>query len=139
MSLSCMQLSVVNVFALSNSKEIADSEYTVKGGFVLAQDRSGDIFVKKYKGSGGAVTIPADAVYIADDAFRDNQKITSVTIPKTCFGGIGDRAFTGCSNLKTLDVKGNLDYIGESAFFGCISLTKVLFRGDICTNETYGG
>lgn len=138
MALGCVPLSAVTVSALSISAEIADSQYTAKGGFVLAQDRSGDIFVKGYKGSGGAITIPADAVYIADDAFRDNQKITSVTIPKTCFGGIGDRAFTGCSNLKTLDVKGNLDYIGESAFFGCISLTKVIFRGDICTNETYG-
>lgn len=138
MSFSCLPLSAVTVSALAPSKEIADSEYTVKGGFVLAQDKSGDVFLKKYKGSGGAVTIPSDAVYIADDAFRDNQKITSVTIPTTCYGGIGDRAFTGCSNLKTLDVKGNLEYIGKSAFFGCINLSKVTFRGDVCTNETYG-
>ncbi|MGN0604253.1 MAG: fibronectin type III domain-containing protein [Oscillospiraceae bacterium] len=138
MAIGCAEFSAVTVSALPTSAEIADSEYTVKGGFVLAKDRSGDLFVKDYKGSGGDITIPADAVYIADDAFRDNQKITSVVIPKTCFGGIGDRAFTGCSKLKSLDVKGNLDYIGESAFFGCISLSKVIFRGDICTNETYG-
>lgn len=138
MSLGCMQLSTITVSALSNSSEIKNSEYTVKGGFVLAEDKAGDLFVKKYTGKGGAITIPEDAVYIADDAFRDNQTITSVVVPKTCYGGIGDRAFTGCSKLKTLDVKGNLDYIGESAFFGCISLSKVVIRGDVCTNETYG-
>lgn len=134
-SLGCVQFSA---FALPPSREIDDSEYTARGGFVMAQDKSGDVFVKDYIGSGGAITIPDTAVYIADDAFRDNQTITSVVIPDTCYGGIGDRAFTGCSNIKKLDVKGNIGYIGESAFFGCINLSQVIFRGDVCTNETYG-
>lgn len=138
MAFGAMGASAVTSSALNGAKVISNSEYTVKGGFVMAKDKEGDIFVKSYKGKGGAITIPEDAVYIADGAFSGKKSITSVTVPKTCWGGIGNGAFSGCVNLKTLDVKGDIECVGENAFFGCISLKTVIFRGDVCESEIYG-
>lgn len=128
----------LNASALNGASVVSDSEYTVKGGFVMAKDKQGDLFVSDYKGSGGAITIPSDAVYIADGAFSGDKSITSVTIPSTCWGGIGSNAFACCVNLRSVDVRGDIECVGERAFFGCVNLKTVVFRGDVCESEIYG-
>ena len=47
---------------------------------------------------------------------------------------IGENAFYGCENLKTITIGKDVAKIGESAFFACISLTSI----DVLeTNKTY--
>ena len=55
---------------------------------------------------------------IANGAFKNNKKLTSVTIGANVTS-IGTNVFTGCGNLKTITIKGkSLKKIGANAFKG---------------------
>lgn len=84
---------------------------------------------------------------IAEDAFKNNKKITSVTIGSnvttignSAFYGckkvkkvtigkgvttIGANAFSGCSKLKTLSMGSGIIIIGDKAFYKCTTLNRV--------------
>ena len=101
------------------------------------------------------VTIPASVTVdgvaykvtkIADNAFKGNKKLTTVTIGsnvtsigKNAFSGctsltkatigknvtsIGSKAFYKCTKLKSITIPSKVKTIGSSAFYGCTSLTK---------------
>ena len=70
------------------------------------------------------LTIPAAVTYngknypvteIKGSAFKNNTKITSVTINNS-IKVIGDEAFKGCSSLVTVTMPATLDSIGQQAF-----------------------
>ncbi len=67
-------------------------------------------------------------VHVAENAFKDNTTITSVTI-----GGaaeIGASAFEGCTSLTSVTIQHSGDHIttsiGADAFKGCTSLTEIM-------------
>ena len=76
--------------------------------------------------------IPVKA--IADNAFYDNDTITSITIPNSVTS-IGDSAFGSCSNLTTVAISKNsqLTTIGEGAFSGCIYLASIYIPNSVAT------
>lgn len=43
---------------------------------------------------------------------------------------LGDKAFSGCSNLKTITLPGSVEYIGKGAFNGCSTLDSLLVDCD---------
>ncbi|MGN0814211.1 MAG: leucine-rich repeat protein [Candidatus Coproplasma sp.] len=110
-----------------------------------------------YHGSGGDVKIPDDMniMIIGEEAFKDNENITSIIIPKTVTQ-IEERAFKNCKNLEyvyfvqkdALEIAdADLSLILRSAFEGCtklkvvdlsnvktITLDKYVFSG--CTSLT---
>jgi hypothetical protein len=57
------------------------------------------------------------------------QTGTSYTIPDSVFS-IGDSAFSGCSSLTRVTIPSSVTNIGDSAFAGCSSLTSVSFQGN---------
>lgn len=61
---------------------------------------------------------------IAKNAFRDNKKLTKVTIGSNIIT-IGDNAFRGCANLKTVVIGKNVETIGNKAFYKCTSLATI--------------
>ena len=61
---------------------------------------------------------------IAADAFKNNKKLTKVTMPKN-IKVIGKNAFQNCSALKTVTIGSSVTTIGDGAFQGCSRLTKV--------------
>ena len=72
----------------------------------------------------GEVTIDATVVIngqtyrvtaIADNAFKENQSITSVTIPDG-INTIGDNAFNGCLGLIVINIGKDVQTIGNKAF-----------------------
>ncbi len=90
-----------------------------------------------YHGLGGEVVIPDDKniIYIGEEAFKDNEDITSIVIPKTV-QYIQERAFWNCTNLESvyfiskdkLEIAdSDLSIIYRNAFKGCTSLTTVDF------------
>lgn len=110
------------------------AEYYKKvNGFVLSKDADGDIYVSDYEGKGGNITIPKEATYIGEQAFKDNTSIKSVTFPEgTTAYGIMREAFLCCTNLESVTFEGDVghkeyDGIGARAFAFCHSLKKVNF------------
>ncbi len=71
---------------------------------------------------------------IDEDAFKNNSKIRSITIPSSVTT-IGSSAFSGCSNLITVTISENsqLTSIGSSAFNGCSSLTSIYIPDSVTT------
>ena len=86
--------------------------------------------------------------YIADEAFQ-NATFKKLTIPQGVIqiigneafvgssieevsawsGVIGNRAFKGCTNLKSITL--NTRQIGTECFYGCNSLTSIKFPADV--------
>jgi hypothetical protein len=73
---------------------------------------------------------------IGMNAFSENTKVTSVTIPSTV-RSIDYHAFGGCTNLKSVTISKNaeLNSIGELAFSGCTSLKEIYINAE--TVEEY--
>jgi len=62
---------------------------------------------------------------IAANAFKNNKKLTKVTIPKG-IKTIGANAFAGCKNLKTIVVKSTtITKVGKNAFKGINPKAKI--------------
>ena len=86
----------------------------------------GKATITAYIGSETTLAIPsvlegATVTAIADNAFKSNTKLTSVTLPKTVTS-IGASAFEGCTALKTVTLSDNVSTIGRAAFKNCTSL-----------------
>jgi hypothetical protein len=86
------------------------------------------VVITKYKGQGGAVTIPTaiggkPVIGWSRAAFNGNRRLTSVTIPEG-FTYIGDYSF-GDSGLTSVTIPTSVTYIGKSAFLrsGLTSVT----------------
>jgi flagellar basal body rod protein FlgG len=97
--------------------------------------RVSNFTLDKYHGDGGVVKIPDDKniMYIGEEAFKDNDNITTIIIPKTVVQ-IHPRAFKNCSALEYVyfidDTRltvpeSALSLIYEQAFFNCPKLKKV--------------
>ena len=82
---------------------------------------------------------------IAEDAFKDEAALQSVTIPETVTT-IGSSAFEGCSSLTSVSIPAGVTTIESSTFAGCTNLTTVEVKGEVteiaadafngCTNLT---
>ena len=73
----------------------------------------------------GDIVIPATinslpVIWIYDQAFCNQNQITSITLPDVQI--IGNRAFQSCYRLVTVNVGAALQIIGTAAFFDCEQL-----------------
>ena len=80
--------------------------YTIpKKGFVnMSNTNDFDMnlnILQRYRGKGGDITLPNNVRIIAHSVFKDNLKLTSVTIPKNV-QKVGDYAFYKCTNLEAV-------------------------------------
>ena len=76
-------------------------------------------------------------VEIADNAFYRSEDLRTVTIPASV-KRIGVSAFGDCEKLNTLRFEeGGSCTIGESAFQGCVLLSKVEFNNSVVSVEDY--
>ena len=69
---------------------------------------------------------------IAADAFKDNQDITSLTIPEG-ITTIGNNAFSGCVGLKVINIGKDVHSIGSKAFANVRTASAVRTRSDEST------
>ena len=67
--------------------------------------------------------------YILNSAFLDDQKIKHITLNKSLIQ-IGEYAFDGCINLKSIRIKENhnLKVILDNAFDNCMSLSNIYLK-----------
>lgn len=89
----------------------------------------------KNKGKGTSVKIPASVkingitykvTSIAANAFKNNKKITKVTIGGNVTS-VGQYAFSGCTKLKTVSLGSKVASIGTRSFFKCTKLAQIVF------------
>ena len=95
--------------------EIEGIKYEVSGNdvsIIEADDTSGDVKIS-------STVVINDKTYtvtsIANGAFKNNTKMTSVTIPNSVTS-IGDNAFNGCSKLSEISIGSAVTTIGSKAF-----------------------
>lgn len=58
-------------------------------------------------------------------AFEGDKKLKTVKINSKKLKNIGDLSFSGCSNLKKINIPSTVKIIGEGAFWQCKSLKKI--------------
>ncbi len=121
----------------------ATASFTVQDPFTVS-----NMSLTKYNGTGGVVVIPDDENirYIGEGAFKDNETVTTVIIPKTVTQ-IDKFAFQNCVNLENVYfisdtpqeiADAELTMILRYAFIGCTSLKKVdLSNVKIITVDKY--
>lgn len=92
----------------------------------------------------GMVTIPAKAkvdgvsyrvTSIADNAFKNNKKITKVVIGNNIVS-IGKNAFAKCTKLVSVIIGKNVIKIGKDAFAGCKKLKKIVIKTKKLTKKS---
>ncbi len=75
-----------------------------------------------------SVQLPNTLVEIGNEAFRECESITSVTMPDyktSTLNKIGEEAFRDCKKLTSIDMPESVTEIGESAFYGCWKLSSI--------------
>ena len=82
-----------------------------------------------YDGPGGAVVIPnqvagVPVIGIGVEAFLENGRVTSVTIPDGVTS-IGDQAFSFCTSMTNIMIPDSVTNVGTQTFSECPSLTAV--------------
>lgn len=92
----------------------------------------------------GTATIPAkvkvDGVSykvtsIADNAFKNNKKITKVVISSNIVT-IGKNAFAKCTNITSIVIGKNVTKIEKNAFYGCRKLKKITIKSEKLTSKS---
>ena len=92
----------------------------------------------------GTVTIPAkvkiDGVSyrvtsIADNAFKNNKKITKVVIGSNIVT-IGKNAFAKCTKITSIVIGKNVTKIEKNAFYGCGKLKKITIKSEKLTSKS---
>ncbi len=86
--------------------------------------------LKKYIGLSKEAVIPEGTVRIDKDAFKNCEYIENVEIPNTV-KTIGERAFSGCVNLKEIILPSSVLFIENEAFSNCEKLEKVRIDGSL--------
>ena len=78
----------------------------------------------------GSYTIKDNTRLIADYAFYNCSKLTSITIPESVTS-IGDYAFRGCTSLTSITIPESITSIGDYAFCRCSSLTSITIPNSV--------
>ena len=105
----------------------------------LADGETGDIGFEAF-GNCKSFTSLESHVSIPDDMFTDSTTLTSAKIIGNATY-ISNNAFSGCTNLKEVELGSALGTIGGSAFYNCVSLAEVILPDGLTTinNGAFAG
>ena len=98
---------------------------------------SGNLVVRKYKGSDPDVFVPetigkATVTKLNDDVFKGKDFIRSIHLPDS-INIIGVWAFENCSNLANINIPAGVTEIMWGTFSGCKALAKLYLPDGLTT------
>ena len=134
-------LAICLVLTLVPTTVFAQTSGTTADGFSYTISDAGEVTITGYSGTATAVGIPAaiegkTVTAIGQNAFRNQTKITSVTIPDSV-KTIGNSAFFNCYNLTSVTIPDSVRTIGERAFELCSRLTSVTIPNGVISIGAY--
>jgi hypothetical protein len=112
---------------VSVSVDAANPNYSSLDGVLFNKPQT--LLIACPAGKSGAYTIPSGVSRIADRAFSECTKLTSVSIPSGV-SLIGGGAFSGCTGLTSVSIPSSVTTIEYYAFYGCLNLTRAIFTGN---------
>ena len=126
-----MLLTLLPAAAFAAPAPESDFEYGASNGRAI---------IRKYKGAGGTVEIPATlggypVTGIKMQAFIECTSLKSVSMPES-MTWIGDSAFAGCTGLEQVEISPNLTTIGPNSFYSCNGLTSVVVPDKVTSIES---
>ncbi len=71
-----------------------------------------------------SVSFPSDVIFIGASAFSECKALKSVTLPQGVTS-LESAVFYNCTALKTVALPAALSTIGQNAFYGCAALTEI--------------
>ena len=126
-------LALVMAFSLFPASAMAsESDYLL---FFQSYEEHAEVTLCLVSSNGnGAVEIPNEydgkpVTRIADSAFKQQQSMTSVTIPDSVTS-IGSNAFILCTGLTNITIPHSVTSIEDGAFAFCFGLESISFEGD---------
>lgn len=131
-----LAIALVMLLSLGAPVHAATYDYAVEGGNLKFDPATG--IIKDCQTSVYSANIPSE-IYgvtvkeIGDSAFRDCNKLSSVTIPKTVTR-IGGQAFRGCSQLTSVTIPDSVTSLGTGPypiFYSCKKLETATIPGSI--------
>lgn len=113
-------------FAAETTPPTSDYTYTIT--------KNNTVTITGYTGSDTALTVPATldgspVTEIAADAFAEQTKLTSVTLPDG-LKKIADDAFFNCTSLKAITLPDSVTSLTGAAFSGCTQEIKLTLDGN---------
>ena len=120
----------------SKGTNAAGEPYTI---FEYSLDDDNNATITKYYGNVSALFVPKTidgytVIAIGNDAFKGRSELRSVFIPSS-ITIIGSSAFCGCSNLSNITFNDGLTTIKEYAFTNCTSLTSIIIPDSVVKME----
>ncbi len=114
----CKELSEIS--GLDSLKELGTDVFTDTAWLAAKKQESplvtaGSVLLDGKNYAEADLAIPDGIVMIADNAFKGNTNIKSLTVPQSV-ERIGDLAFYGCENLRNISVPETLDEFGYCCF-----------------------
>ncbi len=119
-----------NIFSGTNIRLInvsaSNPDYSSQDGVVFNKDMT-KLLLYPSTLEAEMYTVPAGVTEIGDSAFNGNTNLKTIVLPAG-LTKIGALAFNGCSNLSNVAFPSSLEMIGERAFGSCSKLGDVTFE-----------
>ena len=113
----CLNLTDIN---------IEGNNFIYEDGVIYTSDKT---TLVAFPNATGSITIEDTVTNINDHAFYSTN-ISSITIPSTV-DSMGEGIFRFCSNLKSVEILGNITMIPNETFYGCEKLESITIPASV--------
>ena len=103
-----------------------DENKKIMNNMVFQNTENGWVLSEVLRNFEGICTIPEDTSIIAEGVFENNDRITGLVIPENVSVTLSSRCFKGCTNLKSVELYGEINGWEEETFMDCTGLTTFI-------------